>query len=148
MAQIQIAQPPDVRDSLSTAGDVILGARPATPQFTEQRNRQASGVPPKGAREVAPEPEAPEAPALPFTHVAQQHAGREIGRLRAQVEAGRRDLGRYVWTANGAQVSDPAVLTMRAELAAQVDAAEAEADRLNSMTDDQVCRWAASRGVR
>jgi hypothetical protein len=145
--QYQITEPSRPLDGMSP-GDVVLGVRPVTRGILEQHARQASGVPPQGAREVAPEPAAPEGPALPSVHVAQQHAGREIGRLRAQVEAGRRDLGRYVWTASGSQVSDPGVLAMRAELAAQVEAADAEASRLENMDDLAVRQWAYDHGVR
>jgi hypothetical protein len=56
--------------------------------------------------------------------------------------------GRFVFTAAGFQVSDPVQLSMRAELVAQVEAAEAEADRLQGL-DDLACReWARDRGIR
>jgi hypothetical protein len=113
------------------------------------RQRQDSGLPPEGARQIKPEPAAPPEAPLPFAHVARQVAAREIGRLRAQAEAGRRDLAnRFTFGWNGQQVSDPAVLNMKRELAQQVEAAEAEAARLSSLDDDQVRRWASARGVR
>ena len=63
---------------------------------------------------------------LPAVHVAQQVAGTEINRLRAQVEAGRRDLAaRFTFGVNGQQISDPAMLAMKAELVAQIAAAGA-----------------------
>jgi hypothetical protein len=138
-----IVEPLPVRDGMSP-GDTVIGH---TASFYSDGSLNAFGRPRPGGpvQEAAAAPEAP----LPMTGVSRQLAGTEIQRLRAQAEAGRRDLqGRYFFTASGAQVSDPAVLAMRAELAAEVDAAEAEAERLANMTDDQVRAWAGSRGVR
>ena len=77
------------------------------------------------------------------------HHGKEIARLTGQVEAGRRDLlQRFTWGAGGQQLSDPALLAMKAELVADLDAIEAEIARLGSMDDHEIRVWAAGRGVR
>jgi hypothetical protein len=96
-----------------------------------------------------PRPEAPAGPQLPYLHVAQVAAGREIQRLSCQVEAGRRELAsRFVFTASGQQVSDPGLIAMRAELAAQIDAAEAEISRIQGLDELEVRKFAYDRGAR
>src|SRR5579864_6365778 len=104
MSSTRVTQAPDVKDAFNTTGNVAIGGRPATSEFYDQLTRQASGIPPKDAREVAPQPAAPSGPVLPYLNVARAAVGKEIQRLRAQAEAGRRDLqGKYVFTASGQQ---------------------------------------------
>ena len=127
-------------------GDVVIGHEAA---FYRDGSLTASQRP----RPVVPGYEVPQAaPAeapLPMTGVARAVAGKEVNRLRAQVEGGRRDLAaRFTFGVQGQQISDPAMLAMRAELVAQIDAAAAEADRLNGLDDLAVRQWAHSRGVR
>lgn len=140
-------QPAPIRDSLSP-GDTVIGVRPPTPEFYENLARQQSGVPPRGARDVTPQPAAPSEPALPMIGVARHHHGREIQRLTCQVEAGRRDLTqRFTWGAGGQQISSPAMLAQRAELVAQLDAIEVEIARLLQMDEQEIRAWAGQRGI-
>lgn len=153
MSARRITEPPSVADAFNTTGDTILGLRPATPEWAENVAMQQSGLPPKNAREVKPEPAAPsaapsEAP-LPMLGVARARVGTEIIRLRAQAEAGRRELqSRFVFAANGFQISDPVVIEMRTRLAADIQAAEAEADRLDRLDDQALRQVAYQLGAR
>jgi hypothetical protein len=143
-----ITASPEAADTFNTAGDTVIGIRPASPEWYDNMSRQQAGLPPRNAREAAPQPAAQSGAALPASGVARAHATKEARRLRAQVDAGRRELSsRYVFTAQGHQVSDPAMLAMRAELVAQIDATAAEADRLDGLDDHQVAVWASARGV-
>jgi hypothetical protein len=147
------AQPADVIDTLSQRGDVVVGHDPEAVQAYRDaaavvRQRQESGLPPEGSP-VRQAPVAPSEAPLPSPGVARQVAGREIQRLRALAGSGRRELAsRYTFGWNGQQISDPAVIAMRTELAAQVEAAEAEAARLDGLGDYETQVWAASQGFR
>jgi hypothetical protein len=67
-------------------GHAIIGGRPTTPEFYEAINRQASGLPPTGARKVSVTAEVSAGEPLPSLAVARQVVGREIGRLRGNAE--------------------------------------------------------------
>ena len=142
-----ITEPAGTVDTFTAKGDVILAHDPEVAKGYREAAREAAQ---RGPGRVIPSSQpAPRAESLPSPGVARQVANREVQRLRAQAEAGRRDLqGRFVWTASGAQVSDPAQLAMRAQLAAEVDAAAAEADRLSGLDDHAAQVWAYGRGVR
>jgi hypothetical protein len=139
-----VAEPGPIRDGMSR-GDVAIGH---TPRFYSDGSLTAYGRPRPGLPVQEPSAAASEPP-LPAIYVARQHLGREIERLRDQADAGRRDLqGRYVFTASGSQISEPGTLAMRAELAAQVEAAAQEADRLAELDDHQAQVWARDHGAR
>jgi hypothetical protein len=146
-----ITQPAPVIDTYSAKGDLVVSHAPEAVQAIRDaaaavRQRQESGLPPQGSQAV-PQAPAPSGLGLPSIQVSRAIAGHEIQRLRALAESGRRDLaGRFTFTASGAQISDPAVIAQRAELAAQVDAAEAEAGRLDGLDDLDTQRWAAGQG--
>jgi hypothetical protein len=142
----RITEPPSSLGDAFTKGDTAIGHSPDMVAHYRDLATQADIR--REALAGGGQQAAPEVPALPMTHVARQHAGKEVSRLACQVEAGRREVGRLVFTASGAQVSDPAVLAMRAELVQQIEAAEAEISRLGEMSDDQVRQWAGARGVR
>jgi hypothetical protein len=142
----RITEPAQPLDAYSQ-GDTIIGHEASFYRdgSLTATNRPRPGVP---GYEV-PQEAAPEAPPLPTVQVAKAHLGREIQRLACRAEAGRRDLGqRFVFTAQGAQVSDPALLAMRAQLMAEIEATEAEIARLDGLDDLGVRQWAGARGVR
>jgi hypothetical protein len=132
----------DTIDSYSQRGDTVI-AHPAAAFYSDgslhASNRPRPGMPAQVA------PEAPREAPLPFVGVARQLAGKEAARLRAQAARGRDEInGRFTFSWNGSQISDPATITMRSRLAAEIDAAEAEADRIDCLDDGAVRAWAAS----
>jgi hypothetical protein len=108
----------------------------------EARRRGPGRVTP--AQEPAPVPPG-EAP-LPLVNVARAVAGREIGRLRKQADDIERDIARGAWGAGGAVVEH--LVVRQRESRALLEEVRAEVERLDSMNDDQVRRWAGARGVR
>ena len=148
----RITEPASNLDGASP-GDTVLGHSQEVAQAyrdaaAAHRQRQESGIHPAGSPVRSQPPAPPEAP-LPMLGVARQVAGKEVNRLKAQAEAGQRDLnGRFTFGWNGQQISDPAVIAMRKELVAQIGATEAEIERLESMDDLAVRQWAFGRGVR
>lgn len=143
-----VSQGPDVRDTYTIAGDIIPAHDPAVAQGYKDAAQEAIKRGP-GRVIKSTLPSAPLTAPLPSPIVARQVANRESNRLRAVADAGRRDLAaRFTFGASGQQISDPAVLMMRGELVAQIDATAAEADRLGGLDDAAVARWAYDHGVR
>lgn len=142
----RITEPAQPLDAFSQ-GDTIIGHEAA---FYRDGSLTASHRPRPGVPgQETPQTAAPAQPALPMIGVARHHIGREIQRLSCRAEAGRRELTqRFTFGVQGQQISDPAMLNMRKELVAQIEAAEAEADRLSGLDEHQVRVWAGDRGVR
>jgi hypothetical protein len=134
------------RDAYSPGDSVIIHDAETTQGYREAAQEAAR----KGPGKVIPSRQpAIQAGSLPTVGVARQVANREVGRLRAQAEAGQRDLtGRFTFTASGQQLSDPVQIGMRTRLAADIEAATEEANRLAGLDDVAVRQWAFSKGVR
>jgi hypothetical protein len=138
-------QPRDTVDQLTQRGDHAIG-HAAAAMYSDGSltsfGRPRPGMPAQAA------PEALDVP-LPMLGVSRQLAGKEAARLRAQAGRGRAELaGRYTFNWSGQQISDRAILNQRAELVAACEAATAEAERLDRLSDAGVREWARSRGVR
>jgi hypothetical protein len=144
MVKSTTAATTDVAAIATEDGHAVIGGRPATPEFTEQRQRQASGLPPAGA--AAGQSVAEPVAGLPNIHVARQVAGRVIQQLRARADGIERDLARGVIGATGQPL--PYLAQQHAEARAELPRVREEIERFESMTDLEVRQWAFEQGVR
>lgn len=126
-------------------GHAILGGRPATPELFENMTRQASGLPPKGARQAPAAPVLPEGALLPSIGVARQVLGRHIGELSAEVAQIERTLSRSPGVgATGVQM--PYLIDQRRQFQEALLNLREEIERLTGLSDAQVQAWAAEHG--
>jgi hypothetical protein len=123
--------------------DATAAAYKAATEDARQRHR--SGLPPASARGQQAVQAPAEAP-LPLLGVARAVAGREIGRLKAEVAAIERDLQRGI-VGPGGNVSEHLVTRQR-EARAYLEQVRAEVERIDSMDDEQVRRFAFGLGAR
>jgi hypothetical protein len=133
----RITEPPSSLD-----GPAIIGVRPATPEWAENVARQASGVPPKGAREVKPEPAAPSEAPLPMIGVADAFVGRRIQQLREQAEGLEKSISRGCVGAGGVQVEYLVVQQRQAR--ADVEQIREEIERIQNLDELAVRQLAYS----
>jgi hypothetical protein len=129
-------------------GTATVGGRPGVGAMYENLAASDAGLPPKALRDTAPAPlpGEPAASPLPFLHVAQQHLGREIGRLQEAAVGLEREIGRGCWGANGTVL--PHLLERRKQLEMDLAGVRADIAALKGMTDHECQVWASGRGVR
>jgi hypothetical protein len=144
-----ITESPATQDAYTALGDTVIGhtdeaAQPYRDAAADVRRRQQSGMAPASARVQAAQAPA-EAP-LPMIGVARQVAGRRIQELKQQAEGIERELQRGCVGAGG-NVTEYLVTRQREARSFLADI-NAEIDRINTLDDDAVRRFAHQAGAR
>jgi hypothetical protein len=133
-------------------GGAILGGRPGVGYAYDNLTSSGRPLSPESARTSTvtarnPAPvSVPDGVNLPFLSVARVYVGREIQRVKAEVEDMERQLAAGVFGANGQPVQH--LMDARAAIAAaKTKAVEIIAD-LENLSDEEVRLFAYSRGAR
>lgn len=139
-------QPQDLTREGFNDGRAVIGAdRPRRPDAIADMNRQASGLPPRGARQ-AKRPDIPAGTPLPMLGVARQVVSAEVLRLRAAEANIVRELDRGVIGAGGWPV--PYLVERRRENLAALEQVRSQIEALNNLSDDQTRIKAYKLGAR
>ena len=136
------------RGFINPDGTATIGGRPGVGVAYEDTAASDLGLPPRVLRnsDPAPQPGQPSTVPLPSLHVAQQHLGSEIGRLRSAAVGIERDITRSAFGANGVVL--PYLLERRKQLVIDLESVRADIAALEGMTDHACQVWASDRGVR